>query len=243
MATTREFPEYIAIRETMVGIRRWYATCTEHPNWHPGSTYDGPRFLRHLIEGHLAADHDGIDRTGMPAQLVKALANIHDVTLRRQVARGARDWARREGAPVRCGPMSVKGEYEPSPTAWVREQVEAYESSGGQRGHTLLDTGLPVINHTRAETLFTRAERVDWVANDLQISAARLMGHDATWMTSKDRLRRLAVLADMVEVITGTDESSTVTTVVVSPVLGCGVLVYTLIIDPVEREEIIRYRA
>jgi deazaflavin-dependent oxidoreductase (nitroreductase family) len=41
--------------------------------------------------------------------------------------------------------MSVQGEYEPSPTQWVREQVEAYESSGGQRGNTLRDTGLPVI--------------------------------------------------------------------------------------------------
>lgn len=41
--------------------------------------------------------------------------------------------------------MIVNGEYEPSPTQWVREQVEAYESSGGQRGNTLRDTGLPVI--------------------------------------------------------------------------------------------------
>jgi F420H(2)-dependent quinone reductase len=41
--------------------------------------------------------------------------------------------------------MTVTGEYEPSPTQWVREQVEAYESSGGQRGNTLRDTGLPVI--------------------------------------------------------------------------------------------------
>jgi F420H(2)-dependent quinone reductase len=41
--------------------------------------------------------------------------------------------------------MPLEGEYEPSPTQWVREQVEAYESSGGQRGNTLRDTGLPVI--------------------------------------------------------------------------------------------------
>lgn len=41
--------------------------------------------------------------------------------------------------------MIVDGEYEPSPAQWVREQVEAYESSGGQRGNTLRDTGLPVI--------------------------------------------------------------------------------------------------
>jgi deazaflavin-dependent oxidoreductase (nitroreductase family) len=41
--------------------------------------------------------------------------------------------------------MPLEGEYEPSPTAWVREQVELYESSGGKEGTTLMDTGLPVI--------------------------------------------------------------------------------------------------
>lgn len=41
--------------------------------------------------------------------------------------------------------MPLDGEYEPSPTAWVREQVELYESSGGTKGTTLRDTGLPVV--------------------------------------------------------------------------------------------------
>jgi F420H(2)-dependent quinone reductase len=41
--------------------------------------------------------------------------------------------------------MADEGEYAPSPWAWVRDQVEEYESSGGRRGNTLLDTGLPVI--------------------------------------------------------------------------------------------------
>ena len=41
--------------------------------------------------------------------------------------------------------MPLEGEYEPSPWDWVREQVEAYESSNGERGNTLRDTGLPVI--------------------------------------------------------------------------------------------------
>lgn len=41
--------------------------------------------------------------------------------------------------------MPLEGEYEPSPTAWVREQVELYESSGGTEGNTLMDTGMPVI--------------------------------------------------------------------------------------------------
>jgi F420H(2)-dependent quinone reductase len=44
--------------------------------------------------------------------------------------------------------------YVPSPTDWVRDQVELYESSGGTRGTTLLDTGLPVIivTHTGNKT-------------------------------------------------------------------------------------------
>jgi deazaflavin-dependent oxidoreductase (nitroreductase family) len=41
--------------------------------------------------------------------------------------------------------MPVAGEYEPSPAQWVRDQVEAFEGSGGQAGNTLRDTGLPVI--------------------------------------------------------------------------------------------------
>ena len=36
-------------------------------------------------------------------------------------------------------------EYIPSPAAWVREQVELYEGSGGTDGTTLRETGLPVI--------------------------------------------------------------------------------------------------
>src|ERR1700760_4367523 len=41
--------------------------------------------------------------------------------------------------------MPVEGEYEPSAQAWVRDQVEAYEKSGGTKGTTLRDTGLPVV--------------------------------------------------------------------------------------------------
>jgi F420H(2)-dependent quinone reductase len=41
--------------------------------------------------------------------------------------------------------MPLEGTYEPSPSAWVRDQVAEYESSGGQRANTLLDTGLPIV--------------------------------------------------------------------------------------------------
>jgi deazaflavin-dependent oxidoreductase (nitroreductase family) len=46
--------------------------------------------------------------------------------------------------------MPVDGEYEPSTAAWVRDQVERYEGSGGTQGLTLRDTGLPVVIVTNA---------------------------------------------------------------------------------------------
>lgn len=39
--------------------------------------------------------------------------------------------------------MPLEGEYEPSPTKWVRDQVERYEGSGGTRGTTM--QGMPVV--------------------------------------------------------------------------------------------------
>jgi len=41
--------------------------------------------------------------------------------------------------------MTIEGEYVPSSAAWVRDQVEQYEGSGGTSGTTLRDTGLPVV--------------------------------------------------------------------------------------------------
>ncbi len=39
--------------------------------------------------------------------------------------------------------MPLTGEYEPSTQQWVRDQVEAYESSGGTQGTTMRD--MPVV--------------------------------------------------------------------------------------------------
>ena len=39
--------------------------------------------------------------------------------------------------------MPLQGEYEPSSSEWVRDQVEEYESSGGTKGTTL--RGVPVV--------------------------------------------------------------------------------------------------
>ena len=41
--------------------------------------------------------------------------------------------------------MSNEPQYVPSPWEWVRDQVDAYERSGGTEGNTLRDTGLPII--------------------------------------------------------------------------------------------------
>ena len=40
--------------------------------------------------------------------------------------------------------MPLEGEYEPSPEAWVREQVERYEATGGREANTLRDIGIPI---------------------------------------------------------------------------------------------------
>ena len=41
--------------------------------------------------------------------------------------------------------MSLEGEYEASPSEWVRDQVELYERTAGAEGNTLRDTGLPIV--------------------------------------------------------------------------------------------------
>lgn len=39
--------------------------------------------------------------------------------------------------------MTLEGEYVPSPSQWVRDQVELYEASGGTEGTTM--RGMPVV--------------------------------------------------------------------------------------------------
>jgi deazaflavin-dependent oxidoreductase (nitroreductase family) len=41
--------------------------------------------------------------------------------------------------------MTTDREYIPSSWDWVRDQVEAYERSGGTEATTLMDTGMPII--------------------------------------------------------------------------------------------------
>jgi F420H(2)-dependent quinone reductase len=41
--------------------------------------------------------------------------------------------------------MALSGTYVPSKQQWVRDQVEAYEASDGDRANTLRDTGAPIV--------------------------------------------------------------------------------------------------
>jgi deazaflavin-dependent oxidoreductase (nitroreductase family) len=41
--------------------------------------------------------------------------------------------------------MALQGDYVPSEFGWVRDQVEAYERTGGQEAATLRDSGMPVV--------------------------------------------------------------------------------------------------
>jgi deazaflavin-dependent oxidoreductase (nitroreductase family) len=44
--------------------------------------------------------------------------------------------------------MPLDGEYEPSPDAWVREQVATYEATDGREANTLGDSDMPVVIFT-----------------------------------------------------------------------------------------------
>ncbi|MFD6422279.1 nitroreductase family deazaflavin-dependent oxidoreductase [Streptomyces sp. NPDC060198] len=65
--------------------------------------------------------------------------------------------------------MPLQGEYEPSPTQWVRDQVELYESSGGTQGTTLRD--MPVV------VLTTRGAR----SGKIRKSALMRVEHDGVY--------------------------------------------------------------
>ncbi|HYN33920.1 MAG TPA: nitroreductase family deazaflavin-dependent oxidoreductase [Ilumatobacteraceae bacterium] len=41
--------------------------------------------------------------------------------------------------------MPLTGDYEPNALAWVRDQVDTYEATGGREANTLRDTGIPIV--------------------------------------------------------------------------------------------------
>ena len=74
--------------------------------------------------------------------------------------------------------MSEPNDYAPSPWDWVRSQVEEYESSAGQRGNTLLDTGMPIIVVTTrgARTRAVRKTPLMRVEHDGEYALVASMG-------------------------------------------------------------------
>ena len=62
--------------------------------------------------------------------------------------------------------MPLQGEYEPSPSQWVRDQVEEYESSGGSRGTTMRGVPVVVITSVGASSKKLRKNPVMRVEHD-----------------------------------------------------------------------------
>jgi deazaflavin-dependent oxidoreductase (nitroreductase family) len=74
--------------------------------------------------------------------------------------------------------VTLQGEYDPSPAQWVRDQVEAYERSGGQEANTLRDTGMPVIIVTMRGNKSGKVRKIALmkVAHDGQYALVASMG-------------------------------------------------------------------
>jgi hypothetical protein len=80
------------VKEITVGLKRYLATCDQHPDWHPGSHYT-ERAAQSAAAAHARSTrHDGIDYADMPATLADALAEVHDQALRIRIARAAKHW-------------------------------------------------------------------------------------------------------------------------------------------------------
>jgi deazaflavin-dependent oxidoreductase (nitroreductase family) len=62
--------------------------------------------------------------------------------------------------------MPLQGEYEPSASQWVRDQVEEYESSGGTKGTTLRDVPVVVVTSVGASSGKLRKNPVMRVEHD-----------------------------------------------------------------------------
>ena len=81
----------------------------------------------------------------------------------------------------------LSGEYAPSPSEWVRNQVEAFESSNGAEGNTLMDTGyqIVVITNRGAKTGAIRKTPVMRVEKDGKYLAVASKGggpEDPLWL-------------------------------------------------------------
>ena len=78
--------------------------------------------------------------------------------------------------------MALQGDYEPSKQAWVREQVELYESTGGKEGNVLpgTDDKVVVITSVGAKSGKLRKNPVMRVEKDGVYAAVASKGGAAT---------------------------------------------------------------
>ena len=72
--------------------------------------------------------------------------------------------------------MSLKGEYEPSPAKWVRDQVQEYEGSGGTSGTTMREMPVIIVTMRGATSGKLRKVPLMRVEHDGEYAAVASMG-------------------------------------------------------------------
>jgi deazaflavin-dependent oxidoreductase (nitroreductase family) len=80
--------------------------------------------------------------------------------------------------------VPLDGEYEPSPSEWVREQVQRYESSGGTEGTTLRGMPVVVVTSRGARSGKLRKNPVMRVEHEGRYAAVASLGgapHNPVW--------------------------------------------------------------
>ena len=71
---------------------------------------------------------------------------------------------------------SLSGEYEPSPSKWVRDQVQEYEGSGGTAGTTMRDMPVIIVTTIGARSGKLRKVPLMRVEHDGEYAAVASMG-------------------------------------------------------------------
>jgi F420H(2)-dependent quinone reductase len=72
--------------------------------------------------------------------------------------------------------MSLNAEYEPSPSKWVRDQVQEYEGSGGTAGTTMRDMPVVIVTTLGAKSGKVRKVPLMRVEHDGEYAAVASMG-------------------------------------------------------------------
>jgi F420H(2)-dependent quinone reductase len=72
--------------------------------------------------------------------------------------------------------MPLKGEYEPSPAQWVRDQVQDYEASRGTSGTTMRDMPVIIVTTRGAKSGKLRKVPLMRVEHDGEYAAVASMG-------------------------------------------------------------------